>query len=110
MCAFSASMGRVKAVSRSDSALAGLADMWESNSDFRRKVMQRKSLLEWPSESQVGVMSYESLGKNIDLLLPAIRIYCSRFPAKSPCIADLKDEATVCSFPVTVLCSLTTMP
>lgn len=88
--------------------LSGLADDLECDKHTRRKCLKSRVVLEWPSTEQTGVISFESVACNSEILKVVIRKWCSQMdkPKTLP-VNELKTKADGCGFVVVYFWLLT---
>ena len=71
-----------------NTSLAGLAEVWEKDSSLRGHLLAKGTLLAWPSDSQVGVISFKTMSLNAPLLEHLLRLWCPQLPTGKTVVID----------------------
>ena len=73
--------------------LAGLMEAWNACDSCRDIALGQKSFLQWPSDKHVGVISFETMGRNGAFLEKVLKIWCPQLQEpKTVPIDSLRDE------------------
>lgn len=79
---------------RIDGSISGLSNALEEHQKLRRRALKTGSFLTWPTPEQKGVMNFENLALNHEVIEILIRLWAPQWaePIMIP-VDDLKNEA-----------------
>ena len=84
--------------------LSGVASAWEGNERIRRVVLPSSSLLQWLGPTQVGVITMDTLKKNVPVMMEFLKVYLPQVPEGKTCNVELiKEQVGVGSTPCKLL-------
>ena len=87
-------MQRARKPPAANNLLDGLAKVWEDNENIRRNLLATSALMKWPKPTAVGVVSFEAVALNYDVMLGLIQVWCgARATPKCAPVTSLKREA-----------------
>ena len=72
--------------------LTGVAEAWEGHEGIRRGVLASSSLLQWLGPKQVGVVTMETLKKNIPVMMEFLKLYLPQVPEGKTCNVEIIKE------------------
>ena len=80
---------------RIDGSISGLSNALEEHQKLRRRALKTGSFLTWPTPEQKGVMNFENLALNHEVIEILIRLWAPQWaePIMIP-VDNLKNEAT----------------
>ena len=75
-------------------SLAGLMEKWNDCDVIRSQVLQKQSLLQWPSLKHVGVINFSTLAHNARVMAKVLEVWCPQLETpKTVWIDHVRDEA-----------------
>ena len=76
--------------------LEGLMEKWNSCDACRTQLLTFKSLLKWPSDKHTGVITFETMGCNGQVLEKVLEVWCPQLDKeKTVPMESLRDEVGV---------------
>ena len=74
--------------------LAGVGTIWENDEVIRGQLLQTGSLLKWPNEKMIGVISFTTAAHNARVLWHVLETWCQQVAEpKTVKIEDVRREA-----------------
>lgn len=74
-------------------SLEGVVAAWADDGHIRSLLLHRKSLLAWPSALKKGVVSFETISLNSQVLSKILEIWCPQLECpKTLVIDDVRDQ------------------
>ncbi|CAE7483752.1 unnamed protein product, partial [Symbiodinium sp. KB8] len=89
---------------------SGIAKAWENNPNVRAATLKNKTLLQWINRDEVGVVTMQTVAKNVPVLSELLKIYLPQCPDAKTCnvdllkVTDLRKELCLEDHPGTVHC------
>ena len=71
---------------------SGIAKAWENNPNVRAATLKNKTLLQWINRDEVGVVTMQTVAKNVPVLSELLKIYLPQCPDAKTCNVDLLKE------------------